>query len=292
MATLINVCGASHSGTTMLDLMLGNAPSVFSCGEVYAWFRPFRPYHREIQCACGQNPCPCWEQIKHASAPEFHAAVVARLGMKFVIDSSKDLRWVVDNNRWARRRGMDVFNVLVWKDVLPFLHSYWKRGMSLSEAHSTIMRYYTRFLETGLPLVTVNYNRFVRDPQQGLQRMCELFGMPYVEGRERFWRKTHHHLFGAGAVRRQSRRSSGTIRESEEFSQEFRSEVEAWRESTDADSEWAPLARRLRAFDLFVLDGPMPADRAGVLRRIYRYVYWGCLHSLMKTLFARGADSK
>jgi hypothetical protein len=42
---LILVCGAARSGTTMLDLMLGNSPDVFSYGEIYALFRPFRTHH-------------------------------------------------------------------------------------------------------------------------------------------------------------------------------------------------------------------------------------------------------
>ena len=69
MPTLIKICGAARSGTTMLDLMLGNASDAFSCGEVNARFRPWRSHHFNPECRCGQNPCQIWAEI--ADVPEF-----------------------------------------------------------------------------------------------------------------------------------------------------------------------------------------------------------------------------
>lgn len=54
MPTLISICGEGQSGSTMLDLMLGNGYDTFSCGEVYAWFRPWRTHHFRITCSCGK----------------------------------------------------------------------------------------------------------------------------------------------------------------------------------------------------------------------------------------------
>ncbi len=101
MPKLINICGMGGSGTTMLDLMLGNGNDAFSCGEVYAWFRPWRSHHRSIVCSCGETPCPVWEQIKDSAENRFHSDVCRRLGVSFVIDSSKELRWLTDAQTWA-----------------------------------------------------------------------------------------------------------------------------------------------------------------------------------------------
>jgi LPS sulfotransferase NodH len=77
--TLILVCGTARSGSTMLDVMLGNAPDAFSCGEVSSWFRPYRKQHFQIECHCGQRPCPIWEKIKDIPENIFHASMAKEL---------------------------------------------------------------------------------------------------------------------------------------------------------------------------------------------------------------------
>ena len=55
MATVINVCGQSYSGTTMLDLMLGNARDVFSCGaELAGYIEKVGERVEVIRCLAGE----------------------------------------------------------------------------------------------------------------------------------------------------------------------------------------------------------------------------------------------
>src|SRR5688572_30069976 len=101
MATVVFICGPGRSGTTMVDVMLGHEPGrdidrCFSCGEVYAWFRPYRSHHKQIVCSCCDGLCDVWLQLMNQPESLFHAGVVKTLGVEFVIDSSKELRWVWD----------------------------------------------------------------------------------------------------------------------------------------------------------------------------------------------------
>jgi hypothetical protein len=219
--TLINVCGPSYSGTTILDLMLGNAPEAFSCGEVYGWFRPWRDFHSRIDCLCGADPCPYWEPIKAVAEREFHGEVCRRLGVQFVVDSSKALSWVLDNNGWTRTSGLKVVNVLVWKDPLAHAHSHWKRGITPDVAGYHFVRYYQRFEQLRLPFVSINYNRLVQSPDEQLGRLCAAIGMPWFPGKERFWTKQPHHLFGNRTVRAQLGGGNMELRVSERLSEEF-----------------------------------------------------------------------
>jgi hypothetical protein len=219
--TLINVCGPSYSGTTILDLMLGNAPDAFSCGEVYGWFRPWREFHSRIDCLCGADPCPWWQPLKNVSERQFHREVCLRLGVKYVVDSSKALSWVLDNNGWARSNQLKVVNVLVWKDPLAHAHSHWKRGVAPAIAGYHFVRYYTRFFQLKLPFVSINYNRLVHAPDEQLGRLCQAVGMPWFEGKERFWTKQHHHLFGNRIVRSQLGGGNMQLRGSERMPEEF-----------------------------------------------------------------------
>jgi hypothetical protein len=226
MATLINVCGATRSGTTVLDLMLGNASDAFSCGEVYARFRPQRKHHFSARCRCGQAPCPIWETIGNVPGNQFHATVFKELGVKFVVDSSKELCWLIDSQKWAVVNRIMVFKLLLWKNPVELAYSHWKRGRNLNGWCHEFISYYSKFFATGLPFRSVHYNGLVGSPQRKLREICEIVGMPYFDGKERFWEKRHHHLFGSHGVAKQVADRDSTIRASEVFPPEFESQID------------------------------------------------------------------
>lgn len=203
MPTLVNVCGSGRSGTTMLDLMLGSSPNGFSCGEVYAWFRPWRTHHTRIVCSCKQNPCPVWEKIKGGPESCFHARVAESLKCDFVVDSSKEPCWLVDSQKWAVESGLEVVNVLLWKEPVDLAYSFWKRGRSINSWWKHFVVYHTRLLALNLPFVSVCFSNLVAEPEEQLRRLCEVIGMEYTAGQEEFWRYEHHHLFGSLGTRRQ-----------------------------------------------------------------------------------------
>ena len=223
---LVNVCGAQRSGTTMLDLMLGSGERAFSCGEVYARFRPFEPRHHQIDCACGQDPCPIWSQLADLPEEHFHSGLADRLGMRTVVDSSKAADWIRDASRWAREDGMRVENVLIWKDPLSLGYSFWKRGWLRGVdgpepaggrpkdlGLEVFVIYYERFFESGEPYVSVGYSDLAAAPGDVLAALSSALGLPYREGQERFWETDHHHLFGSGTVKRGLRRGRTGIAE-------------------------------------------------------------------------------
>ena len=179
---LINVCGASFSGTTMLDLMLGNAPDAASCGEVGAWYRPKRRDRVALSCPCGSDPCPRWGRFAGVPEDRFHREAFGRWGVRTVVDSTKALAWVLDANRWAADSGLRVVNVLIYKDPVTHAFSHWKRGTSLADARRRFDRYHSRFLGLNLPFLSVNYDRFVQSPADQLAAVCRAAGVPYFAG--------------------------------------------------------------------------------------------------------------
>jgi hypothetical protein len=222
MPTLVNVCGAGRAGTTMLDLMLGSAPNAFSCGEVYAWFRPWRSHHKRIVCSCQQDPCPQWEKMKDGPERRFHARAASALGMDFIIDSSKELCWVLDTQMWAAETGLRVVNVALWKDPVDLAFSYWKRGWGIDSWWKHFLRYHQRLLQVEFPFIAVNFSDLVADPAQQLKHLCAALGMEYLPGQEEFWQHEHHHLFGSLGTRRQLEAGRSHISAAgREFPEEF-----------------------------------------------------------------------
>ena len=273
MSKLVMVCGTSRSGSTMLDVMLGSSPNAFSCGEVTAWFRPFRRHHRRIDCPCGEEPCPVWDLLKRLPEREFHAEAASRMGVDFVIDSSKDLCWLIDAQRWAHVRGLTTNTIVIWKDPVELAHSFWKRGQNLDEWRRHFVPYHRRIFDLGLPVVAVPLSRLTADPADTLAKVCRAIGMEYVPSQERFWEKKHHHLFGSGGVRRQIATGRSSIRSSGELGADFEPHREPLNRRIAKDTEVQDILRRLDAASVFG-PGGVRAEPGSPLRRPYPLWYY------------------
>jgi len=247
---LINICGTARSGSTMVDLMLGNDPRAFSLGEVHAWFRPFRTHHFDIICSCGQNNCP-WEKLKTLKEDEFYQRSFEILDVDILVDSSKNLTWVIDNNIQARKDGFDVSNVLLYKEPVSFFYSYWKRGVPIYKAlKGVFVKYYKRFFQRNLPFIALDYNKLVADPASILEKMCQLLGISYFEGKERFWKKGHHHLFGSRGTRKQVESANSAIRDKEDYPLEFQNIIPDIEADNLRDKEFQGILSKLEIHEM------------------------------------------
>jgi hypothetical protein len=66
---VIYIAGTSHSGSTLLDLMLNAHPAIFSAGEVLKLNRQLginHPRKQNAPCSCGAPSlwqCPVWSRV-------------------------------------------------------------------------------------------------------------------------------------------------------------------------------------------------------------------------------------
>ncbi len=274
MATLVNVCGTARSGSTMLDLMLGNSPDAFSCGEVNAWFRPYRTHHFDIDCACGEKPCPIWETLKDVPEKQFHATVIEALQVNFVIDSSKEICWVIDSQEWAAAHGLTVFNLVLWKEPIDLAYSHWKRGRGLMSWRQEFVGYYSKIFQLRLPFWAIKYEELVADPPAKLRQICAALNMPYFEGKEAFWNKQYHHLFGSLGIRRQVEAGHSKFRAKQALPVEFETQSAPLKEQISADAEVQRILTTLNREDISTLKASGNAYQAYRPQKPYPLWYY------------------
>ncbi len=272
MATLINICGEGRSGSTMLDLMVGHDDNAFSCGEVYAWFRPWRTHHRKIVCSCGNDPCPVWKKIKDVPEKIFHTNVCKELGVEFVVDSSKELNWLIDTQSWADHTGLKVFNVLIWKNPQEMAFSHWKRKRSPLEWRASFLHYHNALLDLGVPFAAIPFRRLSENPRQTLRTICDYVDMPYFEGKECFWNQASHHLFGSMGTRKQVEAGKSMVRSQTGFTEEFKAILPEINGHIDTDKELLNLLDRLAQRD--IVNAPDRTERPFVRPRVMPSWYY------------------
>lgn len=218
MSTLINVLGAPRTGSTLLDVTLGNGEDIFSCGEVSFYFRPMRKHDFHLSCSCANSDCKVWEELSGIAENQFHNYLLDR--NKFVVDSSKNLVWVIDSldNLNPTHKGI---NLVTWKSEKKILYSHWKRGENLKNVFRNYIKYYTDLLSTRLSFYSVNHQDLIEDPVRVLKRIEELTGIRYFEGKEKFWQQENHHfLFGSHGIRQQVQSGASRLYQ-EKFDQEY-----------------------------------------------------------------------
>lgn len=256
MKKLINICGTARCGSTMVDLILGNDPRGFSLGEIYAWFRPYRTHHFSLKCSCDGSNCP-WYKLKDLNEKEFHAKAFDILNVDFLVDSSKNLAWVIDNNIWAYRNGIQIYNVLLFKEPISLFYSFWKRGFSINKVRNKIyIKYYKRFFDSGLPFIALNYNKFVSAPSEQLKKICESIDIPYFVGKENFWEKIHHQAFGSMGTRKQVEKGSSVILKEEKYPQEYKKLIPEIEKANNDNKPFQDVMKKLAAGQNKVQYGP------------------------------------
>lgn len=276
MPTLINICGASRSGTTMLDLMLGNSTKAFSCGEVFSWFRPWRQHHFKLECQCGNKPCSVWEQIAYVREENFHQHVLSELNVDFLVDSSKDLCWVVDSLNWASSKDIATYNILIWKNPINLAYSHWKRGKGWKYWYKEFISYHESFLDLNIPYRAVNYNALVNTPQKVLAQICKIIEMEYFEGKERFWEnKNIHYLFGSGITSKQVTEGSSTIWQNDNFPSEFKEYIPSLENWIAQDTRLLKILDRLKKNDIYCLSNYSEQGKNFIPKKPYPLWYYG-----------------
>lgn len=270
MKTLINICGTARSGSTLLDLILGNDEKGFSLGELYAWFRPFREHHFKIKCSCDGTNCP-WDKLIKFKEENFYENAFRILNAEFLVDSSKDIPWVIDNNLLSKKNGFKVFNILLYKEPVSFFYSFWKRGVSIQKARENeFKKYYKRFFETRLPFVSINYNDFVANPNTTIQKLCALLKIPYFEGKINFWDKQHHHIFGSMGTRKQTEEKASIIQSSEDYPIDYQNIIPQIKEEIRNDILFYNILEKLKFYDLNHHNEIAPSEK---IKKPYWYYY-------------------
>jgi len=224
--------------------MLGTDERNFSCGEVYALFRPWRTHHFTPSCSCGNPNCEIWPNIKKEKECYVHKSISDLMNSKWVIDSSKSLPWVIDNNIWADKHGMKVVNLLTWKYPIELCYSHWKRDRGVDFWRKRFVPYYSRFIASGLPFISVYVGDLISNTPMKLKQICEAIGMPYFKGKEKFWEKEHHYLFGSNNVRYQY--ISKNIHVKKGYSQDFKKIKNKIRLKISKDKEVIDIVQKLK----------------------------------------------
>lgn len=105
---MLYIGGATRSGSTLTEMILGNLPGFFSVGEVKYFWEHYQ--YGDIQCGCGAilSECVFWSQvITKLQEKDVDFARMAYLANK--LDRTRNLPWLSHSFTFDRNRDLQEF---------------------------------------------------------------------------------------------------------------------------------------------------------------------------------------
>jgi sulfotransferase family protein len=225
--SVVFIASLPHSGSTLLDLLLGSHSQIEGLGEIsklkrYAEAAESDAEHGKKQkCTCGAASiwrCPHWSKVELALRRRnsslrnldlastnrrrfrqdnglLYAAVSAAAGKRFVVDSSKS---VTRLKMLLQADAFDLYPVFLYRQPHGQINSMIKKYGDPERALSDNLRANTEFLDVlqGRSFVAVRYEDLAADAAQTLLRVLTPLGLPFEERQLEWARLPHHNLAG------------------------------------------------------------------------------------------------
>lgn len=201
--TVVFICGAGHSGTTLLGLMLGAHPAVCFAGEAWNSTRlgTTDARGRTVGCNFCADGCPVWGSPLPSTGPDLYEVLARRCGRPVVVDSTKAVGWIEQQAALLpgavhrhllvlARDGRAVVNSLLRKypDARPAeVASEWVAQMRRTED-----------LAAGWPgaVSRLHYEDIATDPEDALSHLSTTLGLSFLPAMLDPWGGVQHPLGG------------------------------------------------------------------------------------------------
>ncbi len=228
---IIYIASLPHSGSTLLDLLLGSHSKIEGLGEVSKLKRyadaPLGggPLGRKQQCTCGAASlwqCPHWQRVEAALQNQgsslrdlsvtatgrrrfrrdnglLYSAVLEATGKTFVVDSSKSaarLKMLIAADTHP------LYPVFLYRQPHGQINSMVKKYGNPDRALIDNLRANEAILDVlkGRSFVTVRYEDITADPSRALSRILNPLGLEF-EDRQLDWARLRHHNLAGNAMR-------------------------------------------------------------------------------------------
>ena len=221
---VIYIAGLSHSGSTLLSLMLNAHPEIISVGEL----KHLRKAGEGMPCGCGAaslEQCEFWSSVEKvlrkrtgkslaeldcfgaygsereglAENVSLFQAVSEATGKKFVVDSSKRpgrLKYLL------RLPELDVYPVHLIRDARGQVLSMLRRqgGFAKHIVRYRVVNSLIRRAIKSVPHTSIRYEDLVREPQRSLSRLLEPLGLSFSP-KQMAWADQERHLIAGNKMR-------------------------------------------------------------------------------------------
>jgi hypothetical protein len=243
---VIFIASLSHSGSTLLDLMLNAHPDVVSVGELkqLGRFARLEKPSRRLCCSCGAETllhCAFWSGVSELTQSSVGRSISEvnvenykdrerfgedNLALFQAIATVAEKTHVVDSSKSAARlsllisnSSLDVFPIFLLRDPKGQICSARRRPISLPHLIGSYVRT-NREIHAAVrdrPHAVIHYEELVKRPAETLDRLMRAMGLSF-DPRQLEWAAPVRHNVGGNGMRRGT---SSALKLDERWRQKF-----------------------------------------------------------------------
>ncbi|MEQ8440991.1 MAG: sulfotransferase [Alphaproteobacteria bacterium] len=216
----IMICGAGHSGSTLLGFILGGLPHAFYMGEgaKLRYLRDERkPLRKRVCKLCGPD-CSVWADFNYDPTLPVYEQVAAHTGASVTIDSTKNPDWIAARAEELRATGTVGYLIRLLRDGRAVMNSRFRKypdrnpTEQISAWMDQIRATETLYGNYSGPKLTLHYEQLATDAEWTARRLCAFLELPFDPSLLDYGNKEHHPLGGNNGTQTLVAKRQGRMR--------------------------------------------------------------------------------
>lgn len=198
------ICGAGHSGSTLLGLILGSHPSCVYVGEakkVQFFDRDNAPIRKRVCKLCGSD-CPVWSGFRWDQDRGLYEQISNATGTSCVVDSTKSIPWINARLNELKDPNNEAMLVFLVRDGRAVINSRLRKypekdpDLLIRDWLNKIEKTYDLLKNHSGKQIIVRYEELATNPEKVVREICHAGQIEYHPEMLEFYRHEHHPLGG------------------------------------------------------------------------------------------------
>ncbi|TFF92824.1 MAG: sulfotransferase family protein [Promethearchaeota archaeon] len=197
------ICGAPHSGSTLLGLLLGSHSQCFYAGEANkVKFLNKNKNHPDRFCKiCGPD-CEIWGDFLYKKNTNLYNWLFKKTLKPIIIDSTKNLEWIEMQIKRLRKHRTEIYLIYLLRDGRAVINSRLRKYKN-SEPIDLINEWVTHVENTNHFFqnfdghkLKMHYEDLAIDPEKSITSACKFLKIDYEPPMLHYYTHNHHPLGG------------------------------------------------------------------------------------------------
>jgi hypothetical protein len=203
---VILICGAPHSGSTLLGLILGSHSKCFYAGEAnktrFINNNNSTGSSEDKACkVCGKN-CPIWGSFSLNEHENLYQYLAKKSNRPVIIDSTKNIKWLKKQIGMLKDLKLDIYLIYLSRDGRAVINSRIRKYKDLNVADiikdwkEHIIKTNSLYNNFADKKIKVKYEDLATNSEEIIQKICFFLNLKYEPKMLNYYEYEHHPLGG------------------------------------------------------------------------------------------------
>ena len=211
----VNICGAGHSGSPLVGLLLDSHSACFYMGEggkVRYLGDERRALRKRVCKICGTD-CPLWSRFEWDPALPLYTQLARATDRAVIVDSTKNVAWIRERSAEVVAAGGTAVLLLLTRDGRAVINSRLRKypdrdaEQQIRDWMEQLERSRELYSQHSGPRMEIRYEELATSPERVLGDLCNLLGIRFEPAMLNFEEFDHHPLGGNSGTQYQVARS-------------------------------------------------------------------------------------